>query len=495
MYNKLLKQVTNLGSPRIMVVGDFMLDIYTYADAKKISPEAPVPVLKVKNTLYRCGGAGSVVNDLTALGANVICLGIIGNDPYAKIITDQLDSALVDTSALLTISDRPTTNKQRIIWLAQQKHPQQLIRIDEESTEPLDEKYYKQIIDTFQKHLPEVDIVCLQDYDKAILTPEICQKLIDLAKKQNKPVLVDPCFTHDYSKYTGATLITPNRLEARTASQIEINSPDSAQIAADKLSKQYDIENVVITLDKEGAYLKTPEISKHIPTNPRSVYDVTGAGDMVLATLAISIAAGFDCESAVTLSNITGGLEVEKFGAVPITIEEILKEIVSLTQSKTPKIITFEKVKQLVELLKKQNKKIVFTNGCFDVIHKGHIELLKFCKTQGDIVILGLNSDNSVKQLKGPERPINNQHDRAEVLAALESVDYVSIFDDLTPIELIKAVKPDILIKGAHWLKNVVGQEFVESNGGKVVLAPIIEGKSSTSTIEKIKSLASEKNE
>jgi len=238
------------------------------------------------------------------------------------------------------------------------------------------------------------------------------------------------------------------------------------------------------------AYLKSDNFDELIETRIRDVYDVTGAGDMVLATLAVALAAKVDYETAVNISNIAGGIEVEKFGSATVSVEEIIKEIAAQSYDNSSKILSLEKILKQLQWLRKQDKKIVFTNGCFDVIHRGHIELIKFSKAQGDILILGLNSDKSIKALnKGPERPINNQHDRATILAALEDIDFVCIFEDETPIKLIEAIAPDILLKGAHWSHNVVGQEFVEANGGKVVLMPILEGKSSTSIIEKIRAL------
>jgi D-beta-D-heptose 7-phosphate kinase/D-beta-D-heptose 1-phosphate adenosyltransferase len=247
---------------------------------------------------------------------------------------------------------------------------------------------------------------------------------------------------------------------------------------------------VVITLDKEGAYLKTEDTSQIIRTRPRSVYDVTGAGDMVLATLAAALAAGCDYQTAVQLSNIAGGIEVEKFGTATVSVEEIVNEIVNQHRGKNGKVHSVDSLLTGLALHRKQKKVIVFTNGCFDVLHTGHIEYLQFCRQQGDVVVVGLNSDSSVKIIKGPERPINNQHDRAVVLAALEMVDYITVFDEPDPLNLIKKVKPDVLVKGEDWTeKGVVGREFVESYGGKVALASLVEGKSSTATIEKMKSL------
>ncbi len=483
MYEALLKTVTNLGSPNILLVGDFMLDVYTYGDALRISPEAPVPVLKVTKTEHSCGGAGSVATNLAALGAKLSCIGVIGEDRNGEEIRGKLTELRVDTSGLLTVADRPTITKQRLIGLAQHRHRQQLMRIDEEATAPLSDELNEAILQAYKERLNKAAVVCLQDYDKGLLSPGLCSRMIQIAAEAKKKVFVDPCPASDYSKYMSATVITPNRREASTAVGFEIKTEEDADRVAEKLRRDLGLEAVVITLDKEGAYLKTSEISELLPVRPRSVYDVTGAGDMVLATLAIALAADCDYKTAVQLSNITAGIEVEKFGAATVTIQEIINEI-------SGKVYSVDFLVEQLTWHQRQKATIVFTNGCFDVVHRGHIEFLKFCKSQGDILVVGLNSDSSVKVIKGPDRPINNQYDRATVLAALETVDYITVFEEPDPLNLIKQVKPDVLVKGRDWAeKGVIGQEFVESYGGRLVLAPLVEGKSSTSTIEKIKTL------
>ena len=488
MYENLLKTVTNLGSPKVLVVGDFMLDVYIFGDAIRISPEAPVPVLKVTKKEYRCGGAGSVAADIAALGGRPYCLGVIGDDQNSEILKKKLTEIGADITGLLTVSDHPTISKQRLIGLAQHLHRQQLIRMDYEPTEPLTDEVNEAILETYKDRLASADIVCLQDYDKGLLSHSVCQQMIQLARQAGTKVLVDPSLTSDYSKYLGATVITPNRKETSGAVGFEITNEETAAKAAEELVRKFKLDAVVITLDKEGAYLRTEDTNQIIPTRSRSVYDVTGAGDMVLATLAIALAAGFEYKTAVQLSNITGGIEVEKFGTVTVTIEEVADEIVR--QGKSGKVRSIDLLLDELTWHRRGKKIIVFTNGCFDVIHRGHIEYLEFCKSQGDVLVVGLNSDSSVKIIKGPTRPIYNQHDRVAVLAALEMVDYITVFNEPDPLNLIKKIKPDVLVKGEDWAeKGVVGREFVESLGGKVVLAPLVEGKSSTITIEKMKSL------
>jgi D-beta-D-heptose 7-phosphate kinase/D-beta-D-heptose 1-phosphate adenosyltransferase len=418
MYESLLKTVKNLGSPRVLLVGDFMLDSYVYGDALRISPEAPVPVLKVVSRENRCGGAASVAADLAALGAQCVCLGVIGDDANGACLTKMLTESGADISNLTRIAGRPTVCKQRVVGLAQHRHRQQLMRIDDEVTDPLDGKTSSELLKTFARLLPEADIVCLQDYNKGLLSDGFCPELISAARTAGKKVLVDPAPITDYSRYKGTTVITPNRKETSLAVGFALDTIEDAAKAADMLLKRLELEAVVITLDKEGAYLATRSMARHIATVPRNVYDVTGAGDVVLATLAVAIASGCDEQTAVQLANVAGGIEVEKFGVSTVSVDEIVRDIISRNRGSTGKVRELPALLEELKWHRAGKKTIVFTNGCFDVLHRGHIEYLRFCKTQGDIVVLGLNSDDSVRRSKGPTRPINNQHDRAVVLAS-----------------------------------------------------------------------------
>lgn len=487
--NTLLKTVTSLGSPTILLAGDFMLDSYVYGDALRISPEAPVQVLKVVRREYCPGGAASVAADITTLGARCICLGVTGNDPDGRTLRGLLAGMGADMTGLLQLDDRPTISKHRIVGLAQHRHRQQLLRIDDENTDPLTDEQYRRLFEAFEAALPGCDVVCLQDYHKGLLTADFCRRLIETARRAGKKVLVDPPLENDYTRFAGAFMITPNRRETGEAVGFAVHTVADAARAAAILKEKYRLDSVVITLDMEGAYLKTDTVDEHLPTIPRNVYDVTGAGDMMLAMLAVATAAGCDERTALQLANIAGGIEVEKFGVATVSVNEIVNEIISRNRGKTGKIR--DDLTALLDELnfhRQQGRTIVFTNGCFDLIHRGHIEYLRFCKEHGGVLVVGLNSDRSVRQIKGPERPIHNQHDRAAVLAALESVDYVVIFDEPDPLRLIQQVRPDVLVKGQDWAeKGVVGREFVEAAGGKVILAPLVEGKSSTGTINRIR--------
>jgi D-beta-D-heptose 7-phosphate kinase/D-beta-D-heptose 1-phosphate adenosyltransferase len=494
MYEKLLKTIGNLGSPKIVVVGDFTLDVYVYGDAACISPEAPVPILKVTETEYRCGAAASVAADIAALGATPVCIGVVGQDGHGEILRDKLTALGADTTGLYEVAGRPTITKQRLVGLAQHRHKQQLLRIDQEAGEPLPSEITDRIIERYRQRLAQADVVCLQDYDQGLLAPGPCKRMIGLAREADRRVLVDPVLGRECSQYRGATMLTPNRQEAAAAVGFAIETASDAARAAQRLLEDLELEAVVITLDKEGAYLATGEIEELAPAKSRNVYDVTGAGDVVLATLAVSLAGGSDYLTAVHLANLAGGIEVGKFGAVPVTISEMVREIAEQYGARNTKLRSLDSLLEELKWMRSRGRTIVFANGCFDVIHRGHIEYLSFCKAQGDVLIVGLNSDSSVRALKGPDRPVNNQSDRATVLSGLEAVDLITIFDDPSVLGLVKQVRPDVLVKGGDWggKQGVVGWEFVESYGGRVMLAPLVEGKSSTSTIERMKALRAE---
>ncbi len=394
-------------------------------------------------------------------------------------------------AGLYEVTDRPTTTKQRLIGLAQHRHKQQLMRIDQESTEPLADAVNEKLLQAYSEALEQVEIVCLQDYHKGVLTEDVCKEMIRLGIAAGRKVLVDPVLSRDYTKYAGATLMTPNRHEASMAVGFDVSDEAQAAKAARVLREGLRLDAAVVTLDKEGLYLGTDDVSRMIPARPRNVYDVTGAGDAVLATLAVSLAADSDYLTAAHLANIAGGIEVEKFGVATVSVSEMVHEIAGQFGGGTTKLRSLDALLEELTWRRSRGQTIVFTNGCFDVIHRGHIDYLRFCRGQGDVVVVGLNSDSSVRALKGPQRPINNQHDRAAVLSGLETVDFITIFDEPSVLGLVKKVKPDVIVKGGDWgnKQGVVGWDFVESYGGKVIVAPLVQGKSSTATIEKMKAL------
>ncbi len=479
--------------PRIMLVGDVMLDEYIYGDAERLSPEAPVPVVQEKYREQRPGGAGNVATGLAALGAQVLIVSICGNDFQGKLLNDLFATLKVNTDGLLQCPDRPTTSKTRLVGLAQHRHPQQMLRLDQESTPPITSDQQAALLAYIQKQLPTCAALALEDYNKGLLTPDFCQKIITLARNLNKPVLVDPALLSDYSKYDGASTITPNRFEAEKPSvQTISDSIDSRPQLAKSLAERHHLDTCLLTLDRHGMYLYDSKSGggTPIPTRPRNVYDVTGAGDMVLATITMAIASGASWLQAAHLANLAGGLEVEKFGIVPITQDEIIDELHHLDTDSRGKERTPQQLAKELERLRKKNpngRGVVFTNGVFDILHAGHAQYLEFARKQGDLLIVGVNSDDSVRQLKGPTRPINPLADRLAVLAALQSVDYVVPFSEDTPAELIATLQPDILIKAADYAnKEIAGRDTVEKRGGKVILAPFLNGRSTTATIERM---------
>jgi len=469
-----LKQHT----PRILVIGDLMIDHYLWGRCERISPEAPVQVVAIEKESAVLGGAGNVINNLQALGAEVDVLSVIGDDENANELKQMLQSIRIDDSGLIEEKGRSTSKKSRIIAAQQQ-----VVRYDKESTNDISEHSQAQLLETFKRSLPQYDIVLLSDYGKGVLTDNLTQALIKEADHTGKKVLVDPK-GKDYSKYTGAYLLTPNKKEAEEASGIQIKDESSLLEAITQLKNRCQLDVSLITLSEEGIAIYDDSLRVH-PTVAREVYDVTGAGDTVLASLGFALACHYDIDSAVKFSNLAAGVVVGKIGSATATLNEIIEYESSLNRSTSDfHIKTFEEITLLSEELKKRGKKIVFTNGCFDILHVGHVKYLEEAKSYGDVLIVGLNSDASVKRLKGPERPVNSEEDRAYILAALEAVDYVVIFDDDTPLTLIEAVKPHILVKGGDYEgKHVVGQEIAD----ELRLVQFVDGKSTTRIIEKIR--------
>lgn len=467
-------------NPNILVIGDLMIDHYLWGSCDRISPEAPVPILKVTNETNVLGGAGNVVNNLKALGANVGVLSVIGDDEIANELKSMLES--IDVNNFLVIQkNRETSKKSRLI-----ASNQQIIRYDKETTVNIDKSSEDKILELLEKHIKSYDLVLLSDYGKGVLTNSLTKNIISLVNSKNKKVLVDPK-GKDYLKYKNSYLLTPNKKEASLATNIEICDDKTLQKAILKLKNDYNLEVSLITLSEEGIAIFDKEL-RIKPTVAREVYDVTGAGDTVLASIGFAISCGFDIHKAVSFSNLASGVVVGKLGSATATLDEIIEYEKSLNQnSSSSQIKTKDEMINLSKKLKQKNKKIVFTNGCFDILHVGHIKYLEVAKSFGDVLILGLNTDNSVKRLKGDSRPINCQEDRAYTLAALKSVDYVVLFDEDTPYELIKALNPDILVKGGDYKgKEVVGQDLVK----ELKLVDFVEGKSTTSTIQRIKTNA-----
>ena len=464
-------------SPKLLVIGDLMIDHYLWGSCERISPEAPVQVVNVKSESAVLGGAGNVINNLNALGAQVDVISVIGGCEISDELKTLLSNINVNSQYLITQKDRITSKKSRII-----ASQQQVVRYDRESTDEINSESQKQILDTFNSIITDYDGVLLSDYGKGVLTKELTTSLIAIANKNNKKVLVDPKGL-DYSKYKGAYLLTPNKKEASEATQVNIKDDASLTQAITKLKTECDLDVSLITLSEQGVAIYDDRLRTH-PTVAREVYDVTGAGDTVLASLGFALACGVDIDDAVEFSNLAAGVVVGKIGSATATLNEIIEYESSLNKSTSDEHIkTLGEITTLSEELKSRGKKIIFTNGCFDILHAGHVRYLETAKSYGDVLILGLNSDRSVTALKGEGRPINTQLDRAYILAALEAVDYVVVFDDDTPYDLIKAIKPHTLVKGGDYEgKAVVGQDIAN----ELKLVQFVDGKSTTKTIEKI---------
>jgi len=482
--------LSNIGSPNVLLIGDFMLDKYVWGEVNRISQEAPIPVLNVTSEEIRPGGAGSVANNLAQLGANVCCYGIIGQDDEGKRLLDNLDGIGVETDGIIEALDRPTTVKVRMMGHLQSagKGIQQLLRIDYEKIDDIEEELQDEIITKLENKVQHVDIILISDMNKGVLTSRILEIVIRLGKNNNVPVIVDPRLSNDYTIYKGATAITPNRFETKLATGIKITDINSMKSAGRKLLEESLFKYVIITADKDGMFLYGNDGSYDlIPTVPKDVYDVSGAGDMVLSIFGFVVGSKNSFENAAMIANIAAGIEVGKIGAVPISKSEILSELMGGSNPLYTKIKVLDELEEILNKHRERKERIVFTNGCFDILHIGHIEYLKFSRQHGDILVIGLNTDRSVREQKGEQRPFVSEDERARLISALEDVSYVILFDELTPDKLIKRLKPDVLVKGEDWKeKGVVGREFVESYGGKVILAPFVKDASTTDIVTRI---------
>jgi len=457
----------------IAVIGDFMIDHYLWGKSERISPEAPVPVVEIQKEEDRLGGAGNVVNNLLAFNEKVLPIGVLGKD-YERLL-DILKEKEIQTNGLFIDENRQSIIKSRIIATHQQ-----VLRYDKESKNPIKKEYEEKILDFIKNHIDDISVFLLSDYEKGTLTSNLTEKIIKLANKYNKKLIIDP--KKDFSKYKKAYMIKPNKKELSIATGMEINNKEDLIKAGWKLKKELDLKYLLVTLSEEGMALFGDEFIQ-IPTIAKEVYDVTGAGDTVLAALGYYLKREENIKKAMHFANAAAAVVVGKLGSATASLSEI-REYEKRKESVDHKIIPFEEIEKLTDNLKKEHKKIVFTNGCFDILHIGHVKYLQKAKTLGDILIVGVNSNESVSRLKGPKRPVNDEYDRAYLLASLEVVDYVVIFGEDTPYELIKKIKPDILVKG----KDYEGKEVVGSDIAKEVkLIEFVNGKSTTNIINKIK--------
>jgi D-beta-D-heptose 7-phosphate kinase/D-beta-D-heptose 1-phosphate adenosyltransferase len=480
---------------RVLVAGEVILDRYIWGDVARISPEAPIPILRVQRREEKPGNAGFVMANLRALGAEVCALSVVGSDRNGSLLREIFADLGIDTRSILIDPDRPTIVKDRMLGSVQAAHraTQQLLRVDEEDPRPLKPARERELIARLKSALRNCDGVLISDIDKGILTPPVLRALIDGGRARGIPVIVDPRRTTDFSIYRGATALTPNRFETEVATGMRLTDRGAWRKAAESLVRKLGLEACLITLDRDGMYLaERGGKDTYVTTAPREVYDVTGAGDVVLSVFGMFSIAGLGFSSAANIANLAASIEVTRIGTEVITREDLARALSPAHASYERKIHSADELKTALDHERRAGRRIAFTNGCFDLLHAGHIQSLAFARAQADVLVVGLNSDRSVRQLKGVGRPVYPAAERARILAALEAVDYVVVFEETRAEKIIRAVKPDVLIKGEDWRgKEVDGQAFVESHGGRVALAPLLGGRSTSSTIDRMSSNAS----
>lgn len=496
----LLEKLGNCQPYSVLVVGDFMLDQYVRGAADRLSPDAPVPVLHVREQESRPGGAGNLCLDLQALEGRPMALGVVGDDPEAALLRQALEEAGCDVSGLVSDDTRPTTVKRSLVGLAQHRHPQKMFRLDVESREPISSAVAKRLRARFDELVQEADIVCIEDYGKGVCTRDMCRHVIDEARRLGKAVLVDPAAGVDFDIYRGASALTPNRTEAELATGREISDgvtvADNAALA-EELLERLDLEALVLTLDRDGALLlERGGEALHVPTVARQVYDVTGAGDMVLAALAAARCQQCDWEEAVIIANAAAGLEVEIFGVEPIPLARVRQELLRLSRPATGKVRSGDDLRIELEVHRQAGRRIVLTNGCFDVIHAGHVAYLREAKEQGDVLVVGVNSDAQVQAQKGEGRPVYPIRDRLDILGELQCVDYLIEFSEPTAHALLELVQPDVYVKGGDYAKEQINEwdllrDWEQAGRIEVRVLGHRPGLSSTSVIARTNSLGS----
>lgn len=464
----------------ILVFGDYMIDEYINGEVSRISPEAPVPVLNIKSRTKKIGGAGNVINNILSLGAKVRVIGRIGNDDNGKYLKKFFTDNNVDNQFLLEQDEYNTIIKTRIV-----SRNQQFMRLDDEKVESIPKNILEQINNNIDMILDNIDIVVISDYAKGNITKESIEMLIKEAKKRNIPVIVDPK-GKDYSKYAGATICTPNLKELSDVTGEKLTNEEEILKASEKLIKDIDLQKLVLTRSEDGiSLIDDLGIKKDFPALKKEVVDVSGAGDTVVAAISVFMGLNYDMDKICKLANVAASVVVSKFGTSTVSYEEIQN---ALEDTYNDKILTINMLKSVVKMLKDQNKKISFTNGCFDLLHAGHIDSLTQSKSYGDILIVGVNSDSSVKRNKGEDRPIISEKFRLMMLSSLECVDYAVLFDGDTAVDLVKIIKPDFYVKGCDYEGKVTPEtEIVNSYGGECKYIKIEQDISTSKIIKKIK--------
>ena len=474
------KIIPKLKGKKILVFGDLMLDEHIWSKVSRISPEAPVPIADVAKINHVPGGCGNVAVNIAALGGVPYLVGMIGRDSSADKLRRALKNAKVSDSNIIVDAKRPTILKSRVIAASQH-----VVRVDREDRTELPPALLKKVLNKVKAIIPKVDAIIISDYGKGMVTRDTAQKIIALARRHNKFVAVDPKGS-DYSKYKGASIITPNLKETSEASGISIKDEKSLQRAGKLMLNKVKSPYFLITRGKDGMSLFSKKEVVYIPAIPKEVFDITGAGDTVISTLSLAVAAKAEVKLASILANHAASVVVGKISTAPCYREE-LEEAAEGHEPIVKKIKLRREIKPIVQNLKTEGNTIIFTNGCFDILHLGHVRYLREAKKLGDILVIGLNSDDSVRSLKGKDRPYISEMERAEILASLECVDYVVIFNELRPDNLIKIIKPDYHVKGGDYkITQLPERKLVKSIGGKIVVIPPIKGRSTTNIVERI---------
>ena len=468
---------------RILVVGDLMVDEYLWGDVDRISPEAPVQVVAVKDKEFTLGGSGNVVNNLSTLGAEVYAASVIGPGSNGRMLMDKFHELGVNTDGVIEDPGRFTTRKTRII--AANQH---VLRIDHETKKDISEKTLKTLKECITNKIESVDVVLISDYAKGVITPALISHMVKSAEKHNKITVADPKGL-EFQKYSGVTLLTPNKKEAGAAAGMEINSESDLGLAVEKIRKRSQIDSLLVTCGKDGMVLFEHDAEPFkIHAEARQVFDVSGAGDTVLAVLGLAVASGASLKDAATLANTAAGIVVGKVGTATVTLDELSA---ALEPFRDPAVLKQKSLHQLADLsqqLEKQGKRIVMTNGCFDLLHAGHIRLFAASKQLGDVLVVAIDDDESVRKLKGPGRPVLNAGERVRILSALDSVDHVVVFSSDELSTILEKLRPAILTKGSNYTSDqVYGHERIEQSGGRVVLIPVTEDISSTRIIDNIR--------
>lgn len=478
------RQIPALRRQTVLCIGDVMLDDFVYGDVSRISPEAPAPVIAVRREDMIIGGAGNVARNLASLGARCILVGVIGKDTAGATLKAAFTEHRTIRPVLVADASRPTTRKLRFV---SEHHSAHLLRADWEDARPVDPRIEAALIERALAALPRAGAVVLSDYAKGVLTPKLVRAVIERAAKLKKPVIVDPKGI-DFSVYRGATVVTPNRKELAEATHRSVATLDEVNAAAAVLARTTASKAVLVTLSEDGMALcmrGRPLI--HAPAFPVKVRDVSGAGDTVVAVLSLLLASGVGFEDAMRTANAAASVVIGKPGTATVSAAELRARILPAAALAPEEKIVFDwrSLDERLGVWRAQDQRIGFTNGVFDLLHPGHVKVLAQARAACDRLVVGLNSDASVKRLKGPERPIQSEHARAEVLAALEAVDLVAVFEQDTPLELIRRVRPSVLVKGGDYRRDqVVGREIVDAQGGEVLLVDLVEGHSTTRIVE-----------